>query len=147
MGNTKDKKKPKNRPSLTVSKDGPYFVKDLNKIENSKGESIPSKPFMALCRCGHSSHKPFCDGMHAAIGFSGKKMRNRPRDINDNYKGTGITIHDNRCVCAHRGHCTDNLPKVFNVKQKPWINPDAEDPEEEARVIERCPSQGPQPRF
>jgi len=26
---------------------------------------------MAMCRCGHSSHKPFCDGTHATIDFDG----------------------------------------------------------------------------
>jgi len=140
MGNTKDTKKLQKKPSIEVSKDGPYFVRDLDNLENSKGESISTQPFMALCRCGQSSNKPFCDGSHAVVGFSGKKNEDRVPDAMEDYEGKNITIHDNRGVCSHRGHCTDNLPDVFRMKHKPWINPDADNPEDEARVIKMCPS-------
>ncbi len=58
----------------------------------------------------------------------------------DSYKGKNIIIHDNDGVCSKRGHCTDNLPSVFKSKEDPWIDPDAADAEEIARVIEMCPS-------
>lgn len=140
MGNTKDRKKTQNKPSIEVSKNGPYFVRDLYNLENSKGTQVLTKPFVALCRCGQSSNKPFCDGTHANIGFSGKKIEDRVPDEMDDYKGTDITIHDNRGVCSHRGYCTDNLPNVFRMRHKPWINPEVENPDKVASVIEMCPS-------
>jgi CDGSH-type Zn-finger protein len=140
MGNTEDKTKPKIRPSIEASKDGPYLVIDLEILENSKGECISVKPFMALCRCGQSSNKPFCDGTHKVVGFSGEKSEDRVPDKMDDYKGTKIIIHDNRGVCSHRGHCTDKLPHVFRMRHRPWIIPDEESPEEEASVIKMCPS-------
>jgi len=35
------------------------------------GREIPHPDQMALCRCGHSGDKPFCDGTHATIDFDG----------------------------------------------------------------------------
>ena len=96
----KDKKDGQNKPSIEVTKDGPYFVKDLNNLENSKGESLPAKPLLVLCRCGQSSNKPMCDGTHAVVGFSGRKDEKRVPDKMDDYEGSEITIHDNRCVCS-----------------------------------------------
>jgi CDGSH-type Zn-finger protein len=129
-----------NKPKIEVSKDGPYMVKELGKLENSRGEPIATQPFMALCRCGFSSNKPFCDGTHVRVGFSGVKSEKRIPDRMENYVGKDVTIHDNRGVCSHRGHCTDNLPHVFRMRQKPWIDPDAGKADETARVIEMCPS-------
>lgn len=38
--------------------------------QNSKGELLSTVSGVALCRCGASKNKPFCDGIHATIGFS-----------------------------------------------------------------------------
>ena len=60
-------------PSITPSPNGPYVVKDLETFQNSKGEQLETQPTVALCRCGGSKKKPFCDKTHAKIGFSGEK--------------------------------------------------------------------------
>jgi CDGSH-type Zn-finger protein len=125
---------------IRVSKDGPYIVSNLKTLRNSKGVFIETKPTMAMCRCGGSASKPFCDGTHMKNDFSGEKKEDRVPDKMDTYKGKSITIHDNRGVCSHRGHCTDNLPSVFRRGVEPWIDPDGADPEEIARVIRMCPS-------
>ena len=135
-----NEKSAQKKPLIEATRNGPYLVKDLENFENSRGESIVAKPAMALCRCGQSSNKPFCDGTHVEVGFSGDKQEGRVPDRKDDYEGKEITIHDNRGVCSHRGHCTDNLPSVFRMKKEPWIDPDAESPDEIARVIRLCPS-------
>lgn len=140
MEDPKKEKRGRKKPSIEVLKDGPYMVRDLERFENSRGEAIETKPFMALCRCGQSANKPFCDSTHLKVGFSGDKQEGRVSDRLDDYEGKEITIHDNRGVCSHRGHCTGFLPNVFRSKKKPWIDPDAEKPDEIARVIEMCPS-------
>lgn len=63
--------------TIKVRKDGPYGVDlttgEINLIDHD-GNSIPlpeGKTTIALCRCGASSKKPFCDGTHSKIGFKG----------------------------------------------------------------------------
>ena len=95
---------------------------------------------MALCRCGGSANKPFCDGTHAKIGFSSAKLEGRVEDKREDYQGKTITIHDNRGICAHAGRCTDGLPSVFRLKEEPWIDPDATSADEIIATIQKCPS-------
>ena len=126
-------------PSITPKPDGPYIVKDLKNFTNRNG-SIETKETMALCRCGGSANKPFCDGTHAKIGFSSAKLEGRVEDKRENYKGKKITIHDNRGICSHAGRCTDNLAAVFHLKEEPWIHPDSASADEIIAMIQTCPS-------
>jgi len=130
----------KKKPKIKVTKNGPYAVRDLETLKNSRGEQIETKPAMILCRCGKSAKKPFCDSTHSMIGFTDEKQEGRPADTMDHYKGEAITIHDNRGVCSHAGHCTDNLKKVFRMDKEPWIDPDGEETKKIAEVIKMCPS-------
>jgi CDGSH-type Zn-finger protein len=127
------------KPTIIPSPDGPYLVKDLEKLSNNNGP-IEIKKTIALCRCGASANKPFCDGTHSKIGFSSAKLDGRVEDKRENYKGEKITIHDNRGICAHAGRCTNGLPKVFRLQQEPWIDPNASGSEEISGVIGKCPS-------
>ncbi len=57
--------------TITVRQNGPYRVEgDEVKVVDWNGNEyqIPKRPF-ALCRCGASTSKPFCDGTHRTIGF------------------------------------------------------------------------------
>ncbi|NNM34027.1 MAG: CDGSH iron-sulfur domain-containing protein [Gemmatimonadetes bacterium] len=52
--------------TITISKTGPYKVEGPSNLVDDSGQPIETrdgKPFF-LCRCGHSSNKPFCDGTH-----------------------------------------------------------------------------------
>ena len=129
----------KSRPNITPTPDGPYLVKDLENFSNQNGP-IDTMNTLALCRCGGSANKPFCDGTHAKIGFSSAKLDGRVEDKLENYESEQITIHDNRGICAHAGRCTDGLPSVFRLKQEPWIDVDAVGSEEIIAVIGKCPS-------
>lgn len=119
---------------------GPLMVKGVTQCRNSRGEAITVQETMYLCRCGGSQKKPFCDGTHKKIGFSGKRERSGPHAATRDYPGKAITIHDNRSVCAHIGHCTDRSPGVFRMKQEPWIDPDGEPAEKTVATIGLCPS-------
>lgn len=48
---------------------GPLFVRGQVKIVDAQGNVIREDTRIALCRCGQSSNKPFCDGTHRAVGF------------------------------------------------------------------------------
>lgn len=60
---------------ITVRPNGPYLVEDPEGLielvdANGKPYELPvGKPAIALCRCGASVNKPFCDGAHSRIGF------------------------------------------------------------------------------
>ncbi len=57
-------------------KNGPYIVEIKGKIKVIKGgkeEEMDAK-VLALCRCGHSNNKPFCDGSHAKVGFQAEEV-------------------------------------------------------------------------
>jgi 3-phenylpropionate/trans-cinnamate dioxygenase ferredoxin subunit len=55
--------------SIAVIKNGPYIVKGEVEITDADGNRYPVEKRMALCRCGASTEKPFCDGSHSKIGF------------------------------------------------------------------------------
>jgi len=129
-----------NKSSIEPTRNGPYLVKNLKKLKNSNNEEIKSDSVITLCRCGGSNNKPFCDGNHIKIGFIDTKEDDRVPDKLETYEGEKLTIHDDRGVCSHRGYCTDNAPKIFRMKTEPWIDPDAQDPDETTKVIKTCPS-------
>jgi len=56
-------------PTLECIENGPYIVKNARTLERASGEDLGAEERMALCRCGESSNKPFCDGTHSSIGF------------------------------------------------------------------------------
>ena len=128
------------KPEIEPTLNGPYKVKYLNNLQNSKGEKLPVKPAIFLCRCGGSANKPFCDGTHAKNGFSGEKLTDGSKDKRENYRGKEITIHDNRGICSHSGNCTDNLKSVFRLETEPWIDPEGEELDTIKKVIRNCPS-------
>jgi len=49
--------------------DGPLMVKDGCEVRNIKGEVVARGQELFFCRCGHSEHKPFCDGSHNKVNF------------------------------------------------------------------------------
>ncbi len=127
-------------PMIVCEQDGPYLVTNLTHLSNSKGETLNTRQNLALCRCGGSALKPYCDGTHARIGFSSAKSAQRTEDKLAHYVGKDITIHDNRGTCCHSGNCTDHLPSVFNLKTEPLVSPDAADAETIINIIRQCPS-------
>ena len=127
------------KPSIECKVDGPYLVKDLDGLANSKDEPIACKPVMALCRCGGSATKPFCDGTHKKNGFSGARDA-QPEAKRDAYRGKKITIYDDRAICAHSARCTDNLATVFKYGSEPWIDPDGGTVEAIVDAVRKCPS-------
>lgn len=129
-----------NHPTILPSENGPYIVKNLEVLRNSRGEPIPTKPTVALCRCGGSANKPFCDGTHKTNGFSSEKLTDGRLDKREDYVGDDVTIHDNRGICAHIGNCTSGLPAVFRLKTEPWIHPNAASGDEIITTVRQCPS-------
>ncbi|MCH7634730.1 MAG: CDGSH iron-sulfur domain-containing protein [Proteobacteria bacterium] len=127
-------------PTITCKDNGPYVVSGLDDLRDPNGKSIPTKPTVALCRCGGSSAKPFCDGTHAKIGFDDTKKPDRVPDRRETYTGKNIAIHDNRGLCSHAGFCTDSLSAVWRMHQNPWIDPDAADATAIIDTIRKCPS-------
>jgi len=56
------------------------------------------------------------------------------------YRGEGIEVSFDLDRCIHIGECLLTLPQVFDLERRPWIDPDAADPDEVADMILRCPS-------
>jgi CDGSH-type Zn-finger protein/uncharacterized Fe-S cluster protein YjdI len=51
-------------------RNGPLFVRGRIRIVDADGAVIREDTRVALCRCGQSANKPFCDGSHRRVGFS-----------------------------------------------------------------------------
>lgn len=61
----------KSNVTITLAANGPILVNGPVELKNAKGEPIEAGQATALCRCGGSVNKPFCDGTHQKIGFEG----------------------------------------------------------------------------
>jgi CDGSH-type Zn-finger protein len=58
--------------TITAKPNGPLLVAGPIALVDATGAVVPTTPdrVVALCRCGHSSMKPFCDGSHSRTGFT-----------------------------------------------------------------------------
>jgi CDGSH-type Zn-finger protein len=146
----------KEKPKILPLPNGPYYLlndmkpKIVENLQNSKGEPLSTVSGVALCRCGASKNKPFCDGTHGTIGFSTENKgaenggsgeeKKVIKDKRKAYVGKKITVHDNRRICSHAAECVNNLPSVFKLNARPWIDPDAASLEEIINTIRKCPS-------
>ena len=57
---------------ISIRPNGPYLVEgevELVDVNGTKVDTSCRGPRFALCRCGASVTKPFCDGAHSKIGF------------------------------------------------------------------------------
>ncbi|OSZ82461.1 hypothetical protein CAP35_04105 [Chitinophagaceae bacterium IBVUCB1] len=54
---------------VEVSPNGPLLIYGNITVKNKDGEEVKKNKVTALCRCGASGNKPYCDGTHVKIGF------------------------------------------------------------------------------
>ena len=143
------------RPSITVRPNGPYLVSgevpisrrhvvtsELDEaLDWQTGERLETKPMIALCRCGGSQSKPFCDGTHAKVGFDGTEQA--PTSTYDERakrydQGTKIVVRDDRSICEHAGFCGNHITNVWKM-----VRPAIDDTivrSQMMAMVGRCPS-------
>lgn len=54
---------------IKASKNGPYLVAGNFTFTDAEGKTHTVEKMAALCRCGQSANKPFCDGTHKKVAF------------------------------------------------------------------------------
>lgn len=117
-------------PEIRVTKDGPYLVTgDLPLAKatigvNAEGESVRwewgeeyrRQQQYALCRCGGSASKPYCDGTHAKNGFDGTETASRVpyREQAKLIEGPVMSLTDVDSLCAFARFC-DPHGKVWTL--------------------------------
>lgn len=140
---------------ITVMKDGPYLVQGnlrltrKSQVVSEHGEpmtwrkegDLEAKATYILCRCGHSSHKPFCDNTHTQTGFDGTESAdtNLTEERQFTLEGSGekIVVKRDFSVCMESGFCGTRLANIQKMMA------DADESTVRAQImamVERCPS-------
>jgi CDGSH-type Zn-finger protein len=115
---------------VQVTENGPYMVSGNLPMRrqsigtNSAGESVKwvegeafaAQKSYALCRCGHSGKKPFCDGSHAKVGFDGTETASREpyQSQAKVMRGPEMSLTDAEALCAFARFC-DPHGQVWNL--------------------------------
>jgi CDGSH-type Zn-finger protein len=138
--------------TITVTANGPYLVTGdvplyrRRSVDSEHGEPlawettehVETRDRYALCRCGQSERKPFCDGTHARVGFVADDSSTGTYDDRSKILGgTGITVRDDRSICVHAGFCGNRVANVWGQVSA------TEESTVRAQVIamvENCPS-------
>jgi uncharacterized Fe-S cluster protein YjdI len=60
---------PSPEPEVLVMPNGPLHIRGRVEVQDGAGALVRADTRMALCRCGASGNKPFCDNSHRAVGF------------------------------------------------------------------------------
>ena len=68
---------------ILVRQNGPYRVYGPAKLVDANGNEyeVPEGEWFSLCRCGHSSRKPFCDGTHKTTDFLAESVVQAPPQV------------------------------------------------------------------
>ncbi len=139
---------------IKIQANGPYLVSgdvplsEMAPVHTYNGEPIdwhrlrdfdPQGKVYALCRCGESSNKPFCDGTHAQSGFDGTETADRSPGASrqERLEGPGITVTDDKSLCHSAGFCGTRATNVWKMLEQ------SDDPAARAKMIEMirlCPS-------
>ncbi|HEU0048150.1 MAG TPA: CDGSH iron-sulfur domain-containing protein, partial [Nitrososphaera sp.] len=143
-------KNPENK--IVVSKDGPYLVTgdislSLQVITPNKegfswdwveGKKFATGPDYALCRCGRSKNKPFCDGTHEKIRFDGRETATRTPYARqaEEFVGPTLVLSDAENLCAFARFC-DPAGKIWSLIEQTG-NPKAR--ELVIREANHCPA-------
>ncbi len=139
-------------PAIGAAPNGPLLVSGnvplyrRRAVESEHGEPLTwetsehleTADRYALCRCGQSGRKPFCDGTHAREGFvaddtASGSYAERANELG----GTGITVRDDRSICVHAGFCGS---RVTNVWKSVADTGESTVRAQVISMIERCPS-------
>jgi CDGSH-type Zn-finger protein len=68
--------------TITPYRDGPYLLRGPFVLRDQNGAEIANaRRVVALCRCGKSRTRPFCDGTHRLVGFHAPSGPERPLDM------------------------------------------------------------------
>lgn len=78
--------------TITIEADGPLYVQGETEVVDSEGAVVTNDVRVALCRCGASKNKPFCDGKHADAGFSDSGAIPDPRIKDGDRESGGLKI-------------------------------------------------------
>lgn len=139
-------------PSITAAPDGPLIVDGglplyrRRAVHSEHGEplawetteQVETRSRYALCRCGGSANKPFCDGTHVKIGFTSADTASGTYDERANVLGgTGIIVRDDRSICVHAGFCGT---RVANVWGQVGSTDESTVRAQVIAMIEHCPS-------
>lgn len=107
---------------IKIVKDGPYLVSGTvplveeaivpegGHLKYRKIRTFPTDQSYALCRCGHTTTPPFCDGSHKQAGFDGTETASRKPYVDraDVIEGEEVyLLDDNRCAYARFCHRED----------------------------------------
>jgi CDGSH-type Zn-finger protein len=115
---------------VQIVTDGPYIVSGNLPLTrqaigtNAAGESvewvagpaIPTPKQYALCRCGNSASKPFCDGSHSKVGFDGSETAGRQpyQEQAKVIRGPVMSLTDAESLCSFARFC-DPHGQVWNL--------------------------------
>ena len=104
-----------------------------------RGEVVTSMPNYALCRCGRSEVKPFCDGAHLAFNFDGNETADTGSfsERSTTYTGDSIVVKDDRSLCMHAGFCGNQVTNVWKLVAE---TADAQVRAQLMAMVEQCPS-------
>ena len=118
---------------ITVTTNGPYLVegsvpitrqtivadREGNSIGWETGEEFETQAACALCRCGQSATKPYCDGSHVRVGFDGTETATRAPYLEQatEQDGPSLTLTDAQPLCAFARYC-DVAGQVWNLVEQ-----------------------------
>jgi CDGSH-type Zn-finger protein len=142
----------KTEVKVVVTKDGPYLVSGSiplakqtivsdaagDSLEWRESEPLPAQASYALCRCGHSKNKPYCDGAHSKVGFDGTETASREPYLKQAQltQGPSLSLTDAEVLCAFARFCDPN-GQVWNQVEQ------TDDPKVNSmfvRQVNNCPS-------
>ena len=138
---------------INVRPNGPYLVRGgvplvrKSQVMSEYGEPldwqndgpVDTQEVYALCRCGQSKSKPFCDGSHSQLGFESDEAADTSTfgQRKKVFEGPDVEIKDDHSLCMHSGFCGTRLTNVWNMLKE---SQNKEVRDEIIAMVQRCPS-------